>query len=177
MQISKHFSMKEGCSSPTALRLGIDNTPSEAVVAAMKALAEAVLEPVRVHFDIPFSPTSWFRCAELEQAICWGGKDGSSFGRWCVRRDLDIDLSSFSRYLDRKSHPKGEAADFEIPSIPNLKLAKWIEKNCQFDQLILEHHDPSDANSGWIHCSFSSGNNRGDVFRIGPAGHFPGLEN
>ena len=37
MRISEHISYKEGCGSPTARRLGIDNTPTEE---QLKALLE-----------------------------------------------------------------------------------------------------------------------------------------
>ena len=50
-------------------------------------------------------------------------------------------------------HCNGQAADFESTRISNPNLAKWIEKNLRFDQLILEFYDGEDPNSGWIHCS------------------------
>ena len=49
----------------------------------------------------------------------------------------------------------GEAADFEIPGLSNLVVAKWIAHNLNFDQLILEYYDGRDPNSGWIHCSYT----------------------
>ena len=53
---------------------------------------------------------------------------------------------------------------FESYSISNPDLAKWIQDNLDFDQLILEFYDGVDPNSGWIHCSYKrDGSNRKDV--------------
>ena len=52
----------------------------------------------------------------------------------------------------KSQHAKGQAADFEIFGIANAELAKWITENIDFDQLILEFHNPEEPNSGWIHC-------------------------
>ena len=58
-------------------------------------------------------------------------------------------------------HCNGEAADFESSRISNPKLAAWIAKNLDFDQLILEFYDGKDPHSGWIHCSYKKdGSNR-----------------
>tara|TARA_Y100001963_G_C6427221_1_gene285389 strand:- start:155 stop:454 length:300 start_codon:yes stop_codon:yes gene_type:complete len=57
-------------------------------------------------------------------------------------------------------HAKGEAADFEIFGISNKELADWIHFNVNYDQLILEYWKESDPNSGWVHCSYTEGNNR-----------------
>ena len=36
----------------------------------------------------------------------------------------------------------------------NAELADWINKNLDYDQLILEFYTPGEPNSGWIHCSW-----------------------
>ena len=51
-------------------------------------------------------------------------------------------------------HAKAEAADFECPGTDNAELADWINKNLDYDQLILEFYTPGEPNSGWIHCSY-----------------------
>ena len=58
-------------------------------------------------------------------------------------------------------HCNGEAADFESSRVSNPDLARWIAKNLEFDQLILEFYDGKNPNSGWVHCSYKKdGNNR-----------------
>ncbi len=150
MELSANFSLAECVKSQTAQRKNIDNTPNDDQVAALKALATAVLQPVREQFERPLIITSGFRCAALCTAI--GSKTTSQ-------------------------HAKGEAADFEIPGVPNPAVAKYIRDNLSFDQLILEFYDPDDGpNSGWVHCSFvNEGANRQQVLTINKNGTFNGL--
>jgi len=133
MRLSRHFTLSELTKSQTAKRLGINNKPDSRALANLMALVCHILEPVRVHFGIPFTPSSGYRCLKLNRAI--GSKSTSQ-------------------------HVKGEAVDFEIPTIANRDLADWIKENLTFDQLILELHNPDVADSGWVHCSYREGNNR-----------------
>lgn len=128
--LSPHFTLGELTKSVQALRLGIDNTPDEQALKNLCAICFNILEPVREHFGIPFTPSSGYRSPAVNEAI--GSKPTSQ-------------------------HCLGQAADFEIPGISNLKLAEWIRGNLEFDQLILEFHTPGDLNSGWVHCSYRSG--------------------
>jgi len=130
MRLSEHFTLREAMRSQVATRLGIDNTPGLQAHENLELVAATILEPVRVHFGIPFSPLSWFRCLDLNAAI------GSS---------------------PRSQHVAGEAVDFEVPGIPNLALATWCRDNLEtFDQLILEFWDPEDPAGGWLHASRSA---------------------
>ena len=133
MQLSKNFSLIELTKSQTAERKGIDNTPSTEHQENLKSLCTYVLQPIRDHYSRVVSVSSGYRSKELCEAI--GSKSTSQ-------------------------HAKGEAADFEIFGISNKELADWIHFNVNYDQLILEYWKESDPNSGWVHCSFSKGNNR-----------------
>lgn len=126
MNLSKNFTLSELTKSQTAVRKGINNEPSTADINNLIHLAETILQPVREHFGKPVMISSGYRSPALCEAI------GSS---------------------TKSQHARGEAADFEIHSVDNKKLAAWIKKNCEFDQLILEYYDGIDPNSGWIHCS------------------------
>ena len=133
-RLSKHFTLQELTKSQTAVRRGIDNTPTQEHKDALTSLCEAILEPCRVHFARPIAPSSGYRSVALCEAI------GSSA---------------------KSQHAKGEAADFEIRTIPNIDLARWIRDNLEFDQLILEFYDGIDPNSGWVHVSYrADGKNR-----------------
>ena len=133
MKLSKNFSLKELTRSQTADRKGIANNPNEDQIDKLQNLCEMVLQPVRDHFKQVVSVSSGFRSPELCVAI------GSSVN---------------------SQHAKGEAADFEITGVPNKQLADYIYKHLDFDQLILEYHNPEEANSGWVHCSYKNTNNR-----------------
>jgi hypothetical protein len=137
MQLSKHFTLEEFTKSMTAQRKGIDNTPGSGDIKNLEDLCYEVLEPVRNKFDKPVRISSGYRSEALCEAI--GSKKTSQ-------------------------HAKGQAADFEIPGVPNIKIAYWIQANCDFDQLILEYYSTSDGSKGWVHCSYNEkGSNRKQV--------------
>ena len=137
MQLSKHFKLEEFEKSMTATRKGIENKAGSGEIKNLTDLCYGVLEPVRAKFDKPITITSGYRSPDLNRAI--GSKS------------------------DTSQHCKGEACDFEIAGVSNLKVALWISNNCDFDQLILEYWKDDDPNAGWIHCSFKEGSNRKQV--------------
>ena len=61
MKLTPHFSLEEMVKSQTAARKGIPNVPTEAHIKAMEKLCLNVLEPVRIQYEIPFSPSSGYR--------------------------------------------------------------------------------------------------------------------
>ena len=136
MKLTANITLDELCKSQVAERKGINNNPNPAQIENLKALAVNVLQPIRSHFDKPLIISSGFRCAELCIAI------GSSVNSQHVADD------------------GAAAADFEIPGIDNLNLAIWIKNNLEIDQGILEFYKEGEPTSGWIHCSYSSENNR-----------------
>ena len=138
MKLSSNFSLNELTKSQTAERKGIDNTPSTEHQENLKKLCENVLQPVRDHFEQVVSVSSGYRSPVLCAAI--GSKSTSQ-------------------------HARGEAADFEIFGVSNKALADYIDSELHYDQLILEYWNESDPNSGWVHCSFSEGNNRKQYLR------------
>ena len=148
--LSPHFTLAELTKSSTAIRMGIHNEPEPYHFSALTHLCVTILEPIREHFGVAFSPSSGFRSPQLCEAI------GSS----------------------RKSqHTKGEAADFEIPGVDNHLVASWIRDNLLFDQLILEGYTDEDKNSGWIHCSTTGDGNRKEVLRYHrDTGYLHGLD-
>ena len=138
MKLSENFSLEELTKSQTATRKGIDNTPSTEHQENLKSLCTNVLQPVRDHFSQVVTISSGYRSPELCTAI--GSKITSQ-------------------------HAKGQAADFEIFGVSNKELADYINENLEYDQLILEYWKESDPNSGWVHCSYSEGNNRNQYLR------------
>ena len=138
MNLTKNFSLLELTKSQTAERKGIDNTPSPEHQENLKSLCMAILQPVRDHFSKVVTISSGYRSPELCTAI------GSKITR---------------------QHAKGQAADFEIFGVSNKALADYIDTELHYDQLILEYWNESDPNSGWVHCSFSEGQNRKQYLR------------
>ena len=138
MKLTNNFSLLELTKSQTAERKGIDKTPSPEHQENLKLLCTAILQPVRDHFSKVVTISSGYRSPELCTAI--GSKITSQ-------------------------HAKGQAADFEIFGVSNKSLADYIDSELHYDQLILEYWKESDPNSGWVHCSFSEGNNRKQYLR------------
>ena len=139
MKLTENFSLNELTKSQTAERKGIDNTPSTEHQENLKSLCEMVLQPIRDHFGQVVSVSSGYRSPELCVAI------GSS---------------------TQSQHAKGEASDFEIFGVSNKELADYIDQNLDYDQLILEYWKGEDeTNSGWVHCSYTDGNNRKQYLR------------
>jgi zinc D-Ala-D-Ala carboxypeptidase len=136
MNLTKNFTLEEMTKSETALRYDIDNTPNEQEISAMKLLAEKVLQPVRDHFGKGVKVNSGFRSQDVNQKV--GGSRNSD-------------------------HIRGQAADIEIPGIPNAELAEWIKDNLEFNQLILEFYTPGVPDSGWVHVSYIPEANRNQV--------------
>jgi len=157
-----HFKMYEVARSSTAVRLGIDNTPSDEVLERAEMVAKHILQPVRDEFG-SISPTSWFRCEELEKTITI-----NSFKNWCYRHHLSSSHEeSWQAYLLLKSHPKGEAVDFEKAGMSNIVMYNWCKLNLPaYDQLIAEFMKKDDGSAGWIHGSYSE-NNRMQLIEIG----------
>jgi zinc D-Ala-D-Ala carboxypeptidase len=133
MKLSANFQLSELVKSQTAERKGIPNNPSPAHIDNLKNLCINVLQPIRSHFDCPVIVSSGYRSAELCIAI--GSKPTSQ-------------------------HAEGKAADIEVVSVDNKELAQWIKDNLEFDQLILEFYRSGEPDSGWVHVSWDSDNNR-----------------
>lgn len=112
-KISEHITYNEATISPTSLRFGIQNTPTEAELHSMKIVAETCFEPLRAWYGKPIKINSFFRSALLNEKV--GGSKTSQ-------------------------HCKGEAIDISAGSkVENKKLFDWAKANLKFDQLINEY--------------------------------------
>ena len=129
MKISDHITYAEAIHSNTAKRKGIDNTPSEAQVVAMKLLAEKVFEPLRKWVGGPIKVNSFFRSETLNEAI-----GGASSSQHCKGQAIDID-----DVYGKKT---------------NADMYHWIQTNLDYDQMIWEFG--TDMQPNWIHVSYVS---------------------
>jgi hypothetical protein len=126
-RISKHITYKEATRSVTALRLGIENKPSEYELQNMELIAEKVFEPLREAVNGPIKINSFYRSEELNKSI-----GGSSRSQHCQGRAIDID--DFYGYVS------------------NSYMYYYIKDNLDFDQLIWEFG--TDTNPDWVHVSY-----------------------
>ena len=119
--------MKEAVYSNTATRRGIDNTPGEYELQNMELLARKVFEPLREHVGKPIKINSFYRSAELNQAI-----GGSSKSQHCEGRAIDI--------------------DYTYCHMSNADMYAFIKENLDFDQMIWEFG--TEENPNWVHVSY-----------------------
>lgn len=131
MNLSPNFTLSEMTKSETALRHNLENTPGETEIENLRVLCERVLQPVRDHYGKGVKVNSGFRHPDVNAAV--GGSKTSD-------------------------HCKGQAADIEIPGVPNHELAEWIAANLDYTQLILEFYTRGIPDSGWVHVSYDPSN-------------------
>jgi hypothetical protein len=111
MGLSNYFTLQELTSSNTAIRKGIDNTPSPEVVENLKQLCIDLLDPIRVGVQKPVRVSSGFRCEKLNKLL--GGAKNSQ-------------------------HIYGEAADIQVDGMSTEELFQFIKDHFNYDQLIQE---------------------------------------
>jgi len=153
MKLTENFTLVEMTKSEAALRNNLDNTPTQSEVVNLKILCEKVLQPIRNHYGKGVKVNSGFRSKKVNTVI--GGSKTSD-------------------------HCNGQAADIEIPGLPNAELAEWIKANLVYTQLILEFYTPGVPDSGWVHVSYIQGNlKKQDLTAIkqnGKTVYLPGLK-
>lgn len=112
MNLSPHFTLDEFVVSQTAIRHGIDNTPSESIIENLKHLCLNCLEPLRDKLKKSIFISSGYRCQQLNGLI--GGAKNSQ-------------------------HITGHAADISVKGMNvELLFQTIIESKLVFDQLIQE---------------------------------------
>lgn len=133
MIISKHITYDEATKSPTAIRNGIDNTPSVEIAKNMILVAEKCFEPLREWYCAPIRINSFYRNEELNRLL-----KGS--------------LSS--------QHLTGQAIDMDAGE-DNKKIFDWCKENLDYDQLIWEYG--TELNPDWVHISYKKTGNRKEI--------------
>ena len=143
MKLSKNFTLEELTRSNTALRLGIDNTPSKEHILKLRLLTTQFLQPLRDRTGA-LRVTSGYRSQEL-----------------CVA----IGSNKYSQ------HAKAEAVDlqyFKRGRMDNLMIFQnIIDGGLEFDQMILEFGDATETSDpifpAWVHVSWKIKDNRRQI--------------
>lgn len=117
----------------------VENVPNEEQYANMLVLLEKIMEPARQILG-PIKVNSGFRSYKLNKYI--GGASGSH-------------------------HTKGMAADLDLWR-RNKLLFDWIDKNCEFTQLIWEFGD--NDNPRWVHVAYDPNDLRNEKLRADKRG-------
>jgi hypothetical protein len=112
MQLSEHFTLKEFLESDEAIRMLIDNSPTELIIENLKRTSHK-LEEVRVLVSKPIIISSGYRCEVLNRAV--KGQPNSQ-------------------------HMLGCAADFKVKGLEaSVVMQAIFESDIKYDQLILEY--------------------------------------
>jgi zinc D-Ala-D-Ala carboxypeptidase len=111
-KLSEHFTLEEMTHSQTAVRKGLDNTPTPEVLKNLKALCKNLLDPIRKLAGHPITVSSGYRSPAVNRAI--GG-------------------------VRTSQHVSGEAADINCAALGQKKLFDLIRKSgLPYDQCIDE---------------------------------------
>ncbi len=143
MKLTKNFTLHELVKSNTALRLGINNTPTKEGVIKLRLLAANLLQPIRERLSAPIRITSGYRSPELSEII--SGSSGAN-----------------------SQHCRYEAIDCQFikrGKMDNLKIYKaLIDLDLDYDQCILEFGNATEyvdpTYPAWIHLSWKISDNR-----------------
>ena len=143
MRLSKNFTLQELIFSSTAMRLGIDNSPTKEGVLELTLLATSLLQPLRERLGA-LRVTSGYRSPQLSEAI------GSSAN---------------------SQHCRYEAVDMQFVKrgkMDNLLIYQaLIDLDLDFDQCILEFGNSTKeldpTHPAWIHLSWKVADNRKQV--------------
>jgi hypothetical protein len=145
MRLSKNFTLQELTASNTALRLGIDNTPTKEGIIKLRLLAANLLQPIRNDLGSSIRITSGYRSPTLSEAI--SGSSGAN-----------------------SQHCRYEAVDCQFVKrgkMDNLKIYQaLIDLDLDYDQCILEFGTPPPTAKNdtpypaWIHLSWKISDNR-----------------
>ena len=146
MRLSKNFTLRELTHSNTALRLGINNTPSKEGIYKLTLLATELLQPIRERLSAPLRITSGYRSPQLSEVISGGSGSNSQ-------------------------HCRYEAVDVQFikrGKMDNLMIYQAIiDLDLDFDQLILEFGNATEyidpTHPDWIHISWKVTDNRKQV--------------
>tara|TARA_Y100001973_G_C5202652_1_gene339001 strand:+ start:2155 stop:2652 length:498 start_codon:yes stop_codon:yes gene_type:complete len=143
MRLSKNFTLDELTRSNTALRLGIDNTPSKEHILKLRLLTTQFLQVLRDRIGALRVTSGW-----RSEALCEA-----------------IGSNKFSQ------HTKAEAVDlqyFKRGKMDNLKIYNGIiDGALDFDQMILEYGGATAERDSdypdWVHVSWKVTDNRRQI--------------
>lgn len=135
MKLSENFSLQEMTFSPSAIRKGIANKPTDEHIENLRILCEKVLQPIRDKMACTINVSSGYRAPALNALI-----GGSRTSQHCF----------------------GQAADLQVEG-RNHEMFNFIKDNLEFDQVIWEFG--TDSEPSWVHVSYNAKHNRKQVLK------------
>ena len=121
MKLSNNLSLAEVIKSNTAIRRGIDNTPTDLHIANLRYLAEKVFQPIREHFGSAIFVSSGYRSKALNEAI---GGSQRSFHSHGMALDLE-DKPDWVHVAIAKGRENEKNAKIAYRENGKTKYKKW----------------------------------------------------
>ena len=137
-RLSPHFTLSEFEKSATAEKYHIDNSVPAQYIPTLQQLCQEVLEPLRSFVGGPIVISSGYRCNQLNIKVGGAYASQHTLGE---AADIKLPLTSYTFWTDNKQHTDVETAH---------KWIDWLERNVNFDQIILE---TSNGRDYWLHIS------------------------
>jgi hypothetical protein len=152
MKLTEHFTLHEFERSATAEKYHIDNHVPSQYIPVLQQLCQEVLEPLRRFVGQPIVISSGYRCSQLNIKVGGAYASQHTLGE---AADIRLPLTSYTAWDDNRRH-----TDMEVAR----RWFDFIERNTDFDQLILETSNGKDF---WIHvsCRRNRKKNRHQVIR------------
>lgn len=122
MKLTKNFTLEELTASPTAKRLGIDNTPNTEQLENLFKLA-GVLQTIRNSFGMSIVVNSAFRCEELNRAV--GGANNSDH-KYGAAADIQTVGDRYNKNLWNLIVRLAERGEIECRQIIDEYNLQWI---------------------------------------------------
>ena len=138
LRLSEHFMLSEFERSATAEKYHIDNRVPPQYIPVLQQLCKEVLEPLRSFVGKPIVISSGYRCNALNVKVGGAYASQHTLGE---AADIQLPLTSYTGWDDNKRHTNLEVAH---------KWIDWLERNVNFDQIILETSNGKDY---WLHVS------------------------
>ena len=152
MKLTENFTLEEFERSATAEKYHINNSVPPQYIPVLQQLCQQVLEPLRRFVGQPIVITSGYRCNQLNIKVGGAYASQHTLGE---AADIQLPLTSYTAWDDNRKH-----TDLEVAR----RWFDFIERNTDFDQLILETSNGKDF---WIHvsCRKNRKKNRHQVIR------------
>ena len=152
MKLTEHFTLSEFERSATAEKYHIDNRVPSQYIPTLQQLCKEVLEPLRSFVGSPIVISSGYRCNQLNVKVGGAYASQHTLGE---AADIKLPVTPYTSWTDNKQHTNLEVAH---------RWIDWLERNTDFDQLILETANGKDY---WIHvsCRKNRKKNRHQVIR------------
>lgn len=122
-KITANFTFDELIYSPTANRLGIDNTPDKETKEKLIRLAKEILQPIRNKWCSAIVVTSAYRCEALNKAV---GGSKTSQHRLGEAADIKVGSKAQNKYLFNLIYKMIKSGELKVGQLIDEYNYSWV---------------------------------------------------